>query len=171
MAASTPGISTSVGLLVLRVGFGAYMASHGFGKVQMLFAGQGEQFGDLLGLGPTLSLACAAGSEFLGALLVALGALTRVAALSVAFTMGVAAFLVHGSDPWTMSEAARLVREQLAENDASKEPALLFGLAFLALVFTGPGRFSIDQVVWSRKRGASGPAPAGSAASDDGEAT
>jgi uncharacterized membrane protein YphA (DoxX/SURF4 family) len=35
----------------------------------------------------------------------------------------------------------------------SKEPALLFLIPFLALVFTGAGRFSIDGLIWRQPPG------------------
>jgi putative oxidoreductase len=119
------------------------MATHGWGKVRMLFDGKASTFGDPIGLGPTVSLVSAAGAEFVCALLVAIGFLTRYTALPVAFTMGVAAFVVHGSDPWTMGGAG-----------PSKEPALLFLSAFLALACLGGGRFSLDAVLWRKTESA-----------------
>lgn len=59
--------------------------------------------------------------------LVVIGFGTRLAALPLVFTMGIAAFVVHGSDPW-----------------AKKELAVLYGAVFLVLFFTGAGRFSVD---------------------------
>ncbi|MFG0283407.1 MAG: DoxX family protein [Phycisphaerales bacterium JB039] len=132
---------TSVGLLILRVGVGAFMATHGWGKLQMIFDGKFDQFGDPLGLGSGLSLVLATGAEFFCALLVAIGLATRFAAAPVVFTMAIAAFVVHASDPWTMQPQG-----------ASKEPALLFLIPMLALVFTGPGRFSLDAILWPRLR-------------------
>jgi putative oxidoreductase len=125
----------SVGLLILRIGFGVYMMTHGWGKVQMVLNGEFDQFADPIGIGVAPSLVLAAGAEFFCAFLVLIGLATRFAAIPVAFTMLVAAFMVHGGDPWTMS------------GGASKEPALLFFTAFLTLVFTGPGRFSLDSFV------------------------
>lgn len=125
----------SVGLLVLRVGAGVYMATHGWSKVRMALAGEFDKFGDPLGLGNTVALLGAAGAEFGCALLVAAGLATRWAALPVVFTMAVAAFVVHGADPWTMS------------GGASKEPALLYLIAFLAVALCGGGRFSADALL------------------------
>jgi putative oxidoreductase len=133
----------SVGLLVLRLGMGGYMMTHGWGKVQMVLNRQFDQLGDPIGLGNTLSLILATGAEFFCALLVVIGLGTRVAAIPVVITMGVAAFIVHGNDPWTMGAGA------------SKEPALLFLTAFLTLVFTGGGRFSFDALIvpwWQRRK-------------------
>jgi uncharacterized membrane protein YphA (DoxX/SURF4 family) len=39
---------------------------------------------------------------------------------------------------------------------ASKEPALLYLIPFLALTFTGAGRFSIDGLLASRRHGRRG---------------
>jgi uncharacterized membrane protein YphA (DoxX/SURF4 family) len=41
-----------------------------------------------------------------------------------------------------------------AESWASKEPALLYLVAFLALIFTGAGRYSLDALI-RKRRGAS----------------
>lgn len=138
-----PSPSASLGLLVLRVGFGAYMAAHGWSKVQMILGEDPIQFPDPLGMGTELSLYFAAAAEFGGGILVALGLLTRFSALSAAFTMGVAAFMIHGADPW------------MAQGKA-KEPALHFMVAFLCLVFTGPGKFALDHVIagkWKARKG------------------
>jgi uncharacterized membrane protein YphA (DoxX/SURF4 family) len=34
----------------------------------------------------------------------------------------------------------------------SKEPALLYLIPFLALIFTGPGRISIDELIFARRK-------------------
>lgn len=143
-------IPTSIGLLVLRLGFGVYLATHGWGKVQMLLAGQLDQFGDPIGLGSAASLILVAIAEFLCSLLVAVGLGTRLAAIPPVIAMTVAAFVAHGGDPWTMGRAAELFTSGAAESWASKEPALLFLLAFLGLGFTGAGRYSLDA--WIRRR-------------------
>ena len=132
-------LMTSIGLLILRVGAAGYMVTHGWGKVQMLRAG--APFADPIGIGAQTSLVLATGAEFVCALLVLFGLGTRLAAVPVAFTMAVAAFVVHGNDPWMAGAGPR-----------SKEPALLFMAAFLALVFTGAGRFSLDALLWPRLR-------------------
>jgi putative oxidoreductase len=143
---------TSFGLLILRVGIGGYMATHGWGKLQMLLAGESDKFGDPLGLGSALSLLLVVGSELVCALLVVFGFATRVAALANVVGMAVAAFVAHAADPWSMEEAAKAFMAGQSKSWGSKEPALLYLIPFLALVFTGAGRFSIDAVVWPRER-------------------
>lgn len=141
MEARPKDLASSIGLLILRLGVGGYMVTHGLGKLKMLLAGEGAKMGDPIGMGPELSLMAVTGAEFFCALLVIVGFATRFAAAPVVFAMGVAAFVVHKSDPWTM-----------AAGGANKEPALLFLIPFLALIFTGAGRFSIDHLILSRWR-------------------
>ena len=141
----------SIGLLILRVGIGGYMLSHGWGKLQMMLAGDSDKFGDPLGLGSGLSLALVVGAEFVCALLVMIGCLTRLAAIPPVIAMGVAAFVAHASDPWSMEQAAKAFMAGESRSWASKEPALLFMIPFLALVFTGAGQFSIDGLIWRHR--------------------
>ena len=152
MEARRHDLTNSIGLLILRLGVGGLMLIHGWGKLQMLLAGDFDKFGDPIGLGSTLSLVLVTGAEFLCALLVVIGFATRFAAAAIVFAMAVAAFVAHGSDPWTMGEAARLFMAGEAKSWASKEPALLFLIPFLALIFTGAGRLSIDGLIWPRRR-------------------
>jgi putative oxidoreductase len=144
--------ATSIGLLILRLGVGTFMATHGWGKLQMLLDGEFDKMGDPIGLGNKLSLIMVVMAEFVGALLVMLGLGTRFAAALPVFAMAVAAFVVHKSDPWTMGEAASLFMQGKAKSWASKEPALLFLIPFLALIFTGAGRFSLDALIRRRWR-------------------
>lgn len=146
----------SIGLLTLRLGIGGFMLLHGWGKLQMLQAGEFEKFADPIGLGNKLSLVMATLAEVGGSILVILGLGTRLAAIPLAFTMLVAAFVAHGNDPWTMGEGAKLFMTGAAKSWASKEPALLFLIPFLALIFTGPGCISIDALIaswWKRRNG------------------
>jgi putative oxidoreductase len=119
-----------IGLLVLRVGAGGFMATHGFAKVAN-FSEMSSSFPDPLGfLGSTGSLVVAIFAELVCALAVAVGLFTRWAALPVCATMFVAAFLVHGSDPF-----------------AKKELALLYLVVFAFLAMSGGGKFTLDGVI------------------------
>lgn len=125
-----PGSHTapaSLGLLVLRVGFGLSLAlAHGWGKLQG-FSELASTFPDPLGIGTRWSLVGTIVGELFGPLFVVLGLGTRIAAIPAAFTMAVAAFSIHAGDPFQ-----------------KKEMALLFLFAFSTLVFTGAGRYSAD---------------------------
>ncbi|MEF8816791.1 MAG: DoxX family protein [Salinibacter sp.] len=123
-----------LGLLLLRATFGLYMAvGHGWGKIvggPEQWAGLGgtmEIFG--LGFAPTFWGLMAALAEFAGALLVALGLLTRPAALLLVINMAVAA-------------TAHIT----GAIDGSPETALLYAFVFLSLVFVGPGKYSVDEL-------------------------
>jgi putative oxidoreductase len=142
--------TSSIGLLILRLGIGGFMLSHGWSKLQMLLAGDFDKFGDPIGLGSSLSLVLIVMAELVSPLLVIVGLAARFAAALSVIAMGVAAFVVHGSDPWSMETAAKLFMSGEAKSWASKEPALLYLIPFLALVFTGAGRFSLDRLIWSR---------------------
>jgi len=126
----------NLGLLLLRAVFGLYMAfGHGFGKI----TGGPEQWAQLggvvegiIGFGflPTFWGFMAAVAEFVGALLVAVGFLSRPASILLVLNMAVAA-LAHLT----------------GVIDGSPESALLYGAVFLSLVFTGPGSFSVDEAI------------------------
>ena len=144
--------STSIGLLLFRVAFGAYMTAHGWGKLQMLLAGDFDGFGDPIGLGSRASLILVTVAEFACALLVLLGLWTRYAAAPIVFAMGVAAFVVHRSDPWTSGGGAELFFAGKSKMWSSKEPALLYLSTFLTLMLTGAGRYSLDTRLGGRRR-------------------
>ena len=130
-----PGIFGSIGLFILRVGVSSFMLMHGWGKTMKVIDGD-FAFADPIGIGQETSLVLAAGAEFACAILVMLGLGTRFAAIPLAFTMLVAAFVAHANDPLFS-----------AGPGASKEPALVFGIVYLALIFTGAGWFSADGLI------------------------
>ncbi|MHB1039984.1 MAG: DoxX family protein [Desulfobacteria bacterium] len=147
MEAERKETSASIGLLILRIGTGGYLITHGWGKLQMLLAGGAEKFGDPVGLGSTLSLALVTTSEFLCAVLIIIGLATRLAAVPVVISMAVAAFVIHARDPWTMEAAAKAFFGGASKTWFSKEPALLYLIPFLSLVFTGGGKLSLDRLI------------------------
>lgn len=122
-------VQNDLALLLLRVWFGLSLAGlHGFMKIGWLSADP-VQFADPFGLGPTVSLALAAGAEVVGALLVVIGLATRWAALAVMVTMATAFLSAHG---------AKL------QGEGNGELPFLFFAAFLVIFLAGPGRFSAD---------------------------
>lgn len=119
--------ATDIGLLILRLGVGLAMAfGHGIGKIP-----PSEGFVEgTAAMGfpvPVVFAWAAALSEFLGGILIALGLLTRPAALMLAGTMAVAAFVRHVADPFS-----------------TKELALVYLVASLALLIAGAGRYALD---------------------------
>ena len=123
----------SIGLLVLRLVVGGFMMSHGLGKLKMLMAGGEIQFLDPIGIGVELSLFLAVFAEFFASILIILGLVTRLAAFPLLFTMFVAGVIVHAADPFGV-----------------KEMALLYGSIYLTLMLTGPGKISLDHLIYHR---------------------
>ena len=117
-----------IGLFILRFTFSAMMLSHGIPKLLNLIQGTLMQ-GDPIGIGVLATTILVVIAEAICPLLVIIGYKTRFASIPVIITMGVAAFIVHGTDPIT----------------GMKEKALLFMFAFLAIVLLGPGKHSVDR--------------------------
>jgi putative oxidoreductase len=120
----------SLGLLVLRLFSGAFMLTHGFGKFQRLFSGEEIRFMDFMGLGPTISLSLAVFAEFLCAILIMLGAATRLATIPLIVTMTTAGFVAHAADPF-----------------GTKEKPFLFLVIFVSLLIMGGGKYSVDKLI------------------------
>lgn len=117
------------GILVLRLGAGGFMLFlHGWGKFMHYFDPQFDmsQWADPIGVGGALSHHLATFAEVVCALMIMLGILTRLSAVPLAITMAVAGFLVHADDPMKV-----------------KELAFLYLAAYVALIFTGGGKFSL----------------------------
>ncbi len=118
----------NLGLLILRLGAGGLMlAAHGWPKLQKLLSGNPIQFPDPIGLGTELSFMLVVFAEFLCAILLIAGTLSRLSLIPLITTMLVAVFIVKSGKPL----------------DAIELP-LLFLSAFVALFFTGPGRFALQ---------------------------
>jgi len=125
---------TSFGLLALRIGIGTLMLfAHGSPKL-VSFSTLAEQFPDPLGLGGPLILVLAIIAQFFCSLAISLGFLTRWATIPPIILLLVAAFGVHGGDPF-----------------AKQELALVYLIPFIALAFAGPGRYSVDRLVFKRR--------------------
>lgn len=126
--------SSDVGLLVLRVGLmGTLLALHGWGKLDRFFSGV-SKFPDPLGIGGRATLGLAAFAEGLCAMSVLIGFATRLAVLPVIATMAVAFFIYHAGDSF-----------------GDKELALIYLVGSLGVLLTGPGRLSIDRILYERR--------------------
>ena len=134
----------SFGLLILRLVVGLTLAAHGAQKVFGWFGGYGlagtGQFLEQLGFRPGRVQAALAGTaELVGGLFLAAGFLTPAAAAAVVAVMLVAAVSVH-------------IKKGFFATNGGYEYTLVLGGAALALAFTGPGAFSLDQALgisWS----------------------
>ncbi|MES3018448.1 MAG: DoxX family protein [Bacteroidota bacterium] len=127
---SANSISADFGLLILRIVSGAALLSHGYPKFQKVINGN-MKFGDPLGLGSATSLHLSAFAEFVCAILIILGLLTRLATIPLIINMAVVFLIVHSADDF-----------------GTKEMSLLYLGMFLTLFFTGPGKYSADRAIW-----------------------
>ncbi|MBA6410219.1 DoxX family protein [Pseudoalteromonas sp. 5Ae-yellow] len=128
-----------VAALILRVPVGLTLAAHGAQKLFAWFGGYGlegtGQWMASIGLEPGYWLAMMAGSaEFFGGIALAIGLLTRPAAVVAGFTMLIAIFSVHISNGLFMA-------------NNGYEYALTLLVVTVVLAIQGAGSFSLDNVL------------------------
>lgn len=114
-------------LLVIRLGAGGMMLTHGIPKIGRLFGDGPIRFADPFGLGPEISLGLAIIAEVFCTILVMIGFKTRLATIPLILTMLTAAFYAHWNDPF-----------------GKKELPLLFACVFLGILAFGAGKYAID---------------------------
>ena len=119
----------SFALLVLRASFGLMMLSHGWPKL-MSFINDPAAFPDPLHIGASLTHGLAVFAEFVCAILIVIGLGTRWAAFPLIVTMSVAAFVIHGKDPF-----------------GEREMAMLYLSAFITIMILGAGSYSLDKAI------------------------
>lgn len=132
----TPNLQ-SAGLLLLRLVVGVAMMYHGSGKIQNPFGWMGPD-------GPlAIFQGLAALSEFGGGLALILGLLTPLAMLGLASTMSVATYMhaVKRGDPFVNLTGG-----------ASYELALVFFSVAIMYIVVGPGKFSLDKIIFGEKK-------------------
>ena len=123
------GITISLLLLALRILFGGLLLSHGIQKWNN-YAEMSAVFPDPLGVGSNVSLGLAIFGELACSIGFIFGALYRLAMIPMIFTMCMAFFVIHGSDPF-----------------AVKVLAFVYLVVFILMYITGPGKFSIDRFI------------------------
>jgi putative oxidoreductase len=130
-----------LGLLLIRIGIAAVGVFHGGQKVFGWWGGGSvakfaEGLSDKVPL-PMASAWAAALSEFAGGILIGLGLFSRVAAFFFGFTMLVA---------WGMAHNFSFLKA----NNGSDFPFVLMMVA-AGLILTGPGKFSINALIFGPK--------------------
>lgn len=125
-------------LLLLRLSAGVAFMVHGWPKIQHPFSWMGPN-----GFAPPPFQGLAALSEFGGGLALILGLLIPLACFGIACTMAVAFSFM------TFARGAPFV--SLTGGPASELPAIYFCAAVLLLAL-GPGRFSLDRLLFGRRR-------------------
>lgn len=128
----------AVGLLLLRVVSGVALMIHGWGKIQNPFGWMDKP--NAPSAIPDILQALAALGEFAGGAGLVVGLLTPFAALGVIATMLGAYFVVHKGDPW------------INPGGSSFELASVYFLIAATLLFTGPGKLSLDALLFSKNK-------------------
>lgn len=120
----------SATLLIFRVAIAILLMLHGWQKIQN-YSMLSSVFPDPIGLGSQISLTLAISAEFVAGLFLIAGFLTRLALIPMVFTMGVAFFVTHAADPFQV-----------------KELAFVYMVALVILFIAGPGKFSVDNLLF-----------------------
>jgi putative oxidoreductase len=124
---------------IMRFILGLLFACHGAQKLLGMFGGQGVAEGKMM----------VAGIIELGGLLLAIGLLTRLFAFLGSGLMAVAYFTAHAS-----GEAIKHVPPSAVEAFFPilnrGESAVVYCWLLLFMVFYGPGRWSLDALIWRR---------------------
>src|SRR6516225_7128003 len=133
------GGSGAVGLLVLRLVAGTAMMLHGWPKIQHATSWMGPNAPV-----PGVLQALAALAEFGGGLCWVLGFLTPLASFLILCDMAVALGMVHfpAGHPFVASPPG----------GPSYEPALGYLAIAVALLLVGPGKISLDALLFKRGR-------------------
>ena len=127
---STSDNAFSFAVLVLRIGAGvAMMINHGLDKL-MHFAQNAPRFADPFHIGSTTSLSLVVFAEFFCAAFIILGLFTRLACIPLIVAMSVALFSAHKGEFFGVGESAGI-----------------FLSCFVALLFLGPGKVSLDRFI------------------------
>ena len=119
----------SFAIFLLRLAGGGMLIPHGYQKLQN-FGKFSAGFADPFHIGSTASLSLVIFAEFFCAIFVVLGLFTRLAAIPPIIAMGVAVFIAHKGLIFTEGQTAAL-----------------FLSIFLAILFVGAGKFSMDRII------------------------
>jgi putative oxidoreductase len=106
---------------------GLLFFGHGLPKL-LAWRERAPTFADPIGLGPVAGFWLVVFAEVACSALVAAGWLTRFACVFLVGFLTIAGFVQHAADPFKV-----------------KELAFVYLAPFLCLLWTGPGRFSIDS--------------------------
>jgi putative oxidoreductase len=134
--------------VLARVALGAVIFPHGAQKVLGWFGGHGigGTIGFMKGMGiPTVFAALAIAAEFLGAIGLITGTLSRVAAFGVAMVMLVAMLTVHMGNGFFMNWTGTQAGEGFEYH------ILAIALAAVVMV-AGAGKWSVDRAISEKAR-------------------
>jgi putative oxidoreductase len=123
------------GIACVRIIVGIFLIYHGwevFDAIKMKEYATSEMFKE--SSSPSFMPYLGKGSEFLSGLLLTAGLFTRVACLIIIGTMLYISFIIGSGKIWY-----------------DDQYPFLFALLALVFIFTGPGNFSIDKIIFDKK--------------------
>lgn len=123
------------GLLVLRLVFGAALIMHSLPKIQNPM----HWMDKMPNAAPHILQAIAAGFEFGGGIALILGLITPLVALMGLIHFFTAYWMTRRGEPW------------IGGSHSAETPSLYFAV-MLAFLLTGPGRISIDAVLFGKRK-------------------
>ena len=116
-------------MLLLRFSFGIMMMMHGYDKLTH-FSDYQAKFMNFMGIGTSASLALVVFAEFFCSLFLILGLFTRLAAIPLIIVTCVIVFKVNNGDVF-----------------GDGQTAALYLTGYLVLLFVGPGKVSVDNMI------------------------
>ena len=129
----TSDTAFSFATLLLRLGFGLLMIlDHGYDKLTH-FAAYSQKFADPYHLGVNTSLSLAIFAEVFCAGFLVLGLFTRLACIPLIINMATAFVFAH--------------QMNYHGGPGGGELALIFLIGYVVLLFTGPGKASLDRFI------------------------
>ncbi|MBC7538652.1 MAG: DoxX family protein [Bacteriovorax sp.] len=140
--------STDFGLLILRITIGLLLfISHGMDKLSQIGTDSAAHFLPIFGLSPHLSHFIAACAEGIGSIFIIIGLFTRFTSLLLIITMTLAALVAIASNTFYPLWIPSNLPEYKVVMSPFKEYSLLYGSVFFSLIFSGAGRYSIDEQI------------------------
>ncbi len=121
--------AVNTALLILRLGVGILILKHGYDKITN-FGSLQYKFMNFMHVGSKMSLMLVIFAEFFCGILLILGLFTRFACVPLIIAMYVALFVFTKGDFFGKGEASAL-----------------YLIGFIALLFAGPGRVSVDGMI------------------------
>lgn len=129
--------SHDIGIFILRVIFGLVLLyGHGFDKLSAVFSGNEIQFMDPIGIGSELSFYLAAFAEGICAILLIIGLFERFAA----FVLVINFIVILWFHAFVVGDAFNIL-----------ELRIFYLFAFIALFIMGPGKISLDHLLFGKK--------------------
>lgn len=128
-------LGKDIGILIIRILFGFVLFyGHGLNKLNVIITGQEIKFLDPIGIGVTLSFYLVAFAEGICALLLIVGLFTRLSSIVLIINFIVILYF-HKDDEFKALEAI-----------------YFYLFTYVALLFTGAGKYALDNYLFNKKR-------------------